>query len=215
MGGASPSSRRPPSRSAWPTPRAAAKGPPACPVRMVVFTVNLIVGLLFAQALPEWLSTDAYLSWMHVVKICTMLCLSYIMVHVGYEFDIDKSRLRSYAKDYAVGMTAAGLPWIGVAAWFIWVLPNPLGWKEALVAARFAADAPKDQPSRPHPAASVEGVSMTDFVLPRHSEESFIAFLRWMVTSGRSRSFHTIFRAAAGALEHLGLTNWTKTVRWP
>ena len=36
-------------------------------------------------------------------------------------------------------MTAAGLPWITVALWFIFLLPNPLGWKEALVAARFAA----------------------------------------------------------------------------
>ena len=128
------------SGEAWPTAQSAkTKGPPACPLRMVVFTVNLIVGLLFAQALPEWLSTDAYLSWMHVVKICTMLCLSYIMVHVGYEFDIDKTRLCSYTKDYLIAMTAAGFPWAFVAAWFIWVLPTPLPWAEALVAARFAA----------------------------------------------------------------------------
>jgi Kef-type K+ transport system membrane component KefB len=36
-------------------------------------------------------------------------------------------------------MTAAGFPWMFVAAWFIWALPNPLPWKQALVAARFAA----------------------------------------------------------------------------
>ena len=36
-------------------------------------------------------------------------------------------------------MTAAGFPWIFVAVWFVYVLPEPLPWKEALVAARFAA----------------------------------------------------------------------------
>ena len=118
---------------------APAKPPPCCPRKMIIFTVNLLVGLTFSQLMPEWLMPGALGTWRTLVKVMTMWCLSYIMVHVGYEFDIDKSRLRSYAKDYAVGMTAAGLPWIGVAAWFIWVLPNPLGWKEALVAARFAA----------------------------------------------------------------------------
>jgi len=108
---------------------------------MIVFTVNLLLGLLLSQLVPEWLASDASAlgTWKAVVKFCTMWCLAYIMVHVGYEFDIDKSKLGSYAKDYAVGMTAAGLPWISVAAWFIWALPTPLGWKEALVAACFAA----------------------------------------------------------------------------
>jgi len=106
-----------------------------------VFTVNLLLGLLLSQLVPEWLAIDASAlgTWKAVVKFCTMWCLAYIMVHVGYEFDIDKSNLGLYAKDYAIGMTAAGLPWISVAAWFIWALPTPLGWKEALVAARFAA----------------------------------------------------------------------------
>merc|ERR1719393_980344 len=68
-----------------------------------------------------------------------MFCLAYIMIGVGYEFDIDKSRIGSYGKDYGIAMTAAGFPWVFVAAWFIWVLPNPLPWQQALVAARFAA----------------------------------------------------------------------------
>lgn len=117
------------------------KEPPCCPPKMIIFTVNLLLGLLLSQLLPEWLASnpEGLTAYKQVVKICTMFCLAFIMIHVGLEFDIDKSRLRSYGKDYAVGMTAAGLPWIAVAAWFIWVLPNPLDWKEALVAARFAA----------------------------------------------------------------------------
>ena len=48
-------------------------------------------------------------------------------------------------------------------------------------------------------------------VMPRHSEESFISFLRWLVTDGdRARSFQTHFRSAAGALAILdGVQNWT------
>jgi hypothetical protein len=34
------------------------------------------------------------------------------MIHVGYEFEIDRSRLRSYAVDYGVAATAAAVPWI-------------------------------------------------------------------------------------------------------
>ena len=62
--------------------------------------------------------------------------------------------------------------------------------------------------------AGSTGVEVSTLVLPRHSEESFLAFLRWVVTDpGRVRSFHTIFRAAAGALEQLKLVNWTKSAR--
>ena len=39
----------------------------------------------------------------------------YIMVHVGYEFDIDKNNVRQYGKDYLIAMTAAGFPWVFVA----------------------------------------------------------------------------------------------------
>merc|ERR1719333_1460101 len=61
------------------------------------------------------------------------------MINVGYEFVLDKSKLRSYGTDTIVAMTAAGFPWLFVAGWFIWALPSPLSWKEALVMSRFAA----------------------------------------------------------------------------
>merc|ERR1719333_941914 len=61
------------------------------------------------------------------------------MINVGYEFVLDKSKLRSYGADTLVAMTAAGFPWLFVAAWFIWALPNPLPWQQALVMGRFAA----------------------------------------------------------------------------
>ena len=57
--------------------------PPCCPAKMIVFTQNLLLGLLLSQLMPQWLSSEAYGTWAHVVKICTMFCLSYIMIHVG------------------------------------------------------------------------------------------------------------------------------------
>ena len=61
---------------------------------------------------------------------------------------------------------------------------------------------------------SGEGLSAGGVVLPRHSQESFIAFLWWLVTEAdRARSFATLVRAAGGVFERLELTNWTKTSR--
>merc|ERR1719191_1888477 len=82
---------------------------------------------------------NVYHLWYEVVTMVSLLCLSFIMINVGYEFVLDKSKLSSYATDTFVAMTAAGFPWLFIAAWFIWALPNPLSWQHALVAARFAA----------------------------------------------------------------------------
>ena len=73
------------------------------------------------------------------IKILTMACLCFIMINVGLEFDVDKSNLGQYGKDYLVAMTAAGFPWIFIALWFMFALPAPLPFGEALLAARFAA----------------------------------------------------------------------------
>ena len=64
------------------------------------------------------------------------------MIRVGYGFDIDKSRLRSYGWDYVVAVTSATLPWLFVALYFVYVLSDASSgdvWKESLLSARFAA----------------------------------------------------------------------------
>ena len=64
------------------------------------------------------------------------------MIRVGYEFNIDKSRLQAYGWDYVVAATAATFPWLFVAFYFIFVLSDAdaIGvWKESLLASRFAA----------------------------------------------------------------------------
>jgi len=70
-----------------------------------------------------------------------MCCVSYIMIHVGFHFDIDKSDLKKYGTEYLVAMTAAGFPWVFCAIYFMAALGSAhnLPWQEALIAARFAA----------------------------------------------------------------------------
>ncbi|CAK0819991.1 unnamed protein product [Prorocentrum cordatum] len=85
------------------------------------------------------LAHGAYGVWSKGVGLLTMFCLSYLMIGVGQEFHLDKSKLGSYGKDYAIAMSAAGLPWLFVAAWLHYALPSPLAWGSALLMARFAA----------------------------------------------------------------------------
>ena len=50
--------------------------------------------------------------------------------------------------------------------------------------------------------------------LPRHSMESFIAWMWWLVTEAeRARSFGTLMRTAGAVMSMLELNDWTKTSR--
>ena len=73
-----------------------------------------------------------------------MIALSYIMIHVGYEFIIDKANIHNYGKDYLIAASTAGLPWIFVTIYFVYFFSSDNGstwnsWKESLLLARFAA----------------------------------------------------------------------------
>eukprot|EP00930_Biecheleria_cincta_P046197 TRINITY_DN31868_c0_g1_i1.p1 TRINITY_DN31868_c0_g1~~TRINITY_DN31868_c0_g1_i1.p1 ORF type:complete len:526 (-),score=88.14 TRINITY_DN31868_c0_g1_i1:179-1720(-) len=117
------------------------KPPPTCPAKLVLFCCNLFIGLGSSQLIPELMDTDTYSTWKHVVKAITMCCVSYIMFHVGLEFEIDKNNLSKYITEYFVAMTAAGFPWIFCALYLMFALGpgHNLPWQEALIAARFAA----------------------------------------------------------------------------
>lgn len=59
-----------------------------------------------------------------------------------------------------------------------------------------------------------DGATPGSVVLPRHSEQSYIAFLHWLVRDAdRKRSFSTIVRASTGVFAKLELTNWAGTKR--
>lgn len=117
-----------------------AKPAPLCPARLLLFCTNLFIGLVGSQLIPEWMDTSTYSTWKSVIKLITMFCVAYIMIHVGFHFDLDKSQLRKYGTEYIVAMTAAGFPWMFCAIYFMFALgKHNLPWQEALIAARFAA----------------------------------------------------------------------------
>jgi len=98
--------------------------------------------LIASQVFPSLVPANYYERCAHVIKLLTTVGLGFIMIHVGYEFDIDKSRLKAYGWDYVVAASAATLPWIFVALYFVYILSDTSTlavWKESLLASRFAA----------------------------------------------------------------------------
>jgi hypothetical protein len=112
--------------------------------KVLLFSLLLIAGIVGSQFMPPLLG-GLYLETTHWIRLLTMIALAFIMIQVGHEFDIDKTRLREYGWDYIVAMTAAAFPWIFVCAYFVFILlPDGAwaswqAWKEALLASRFAA----------------------------------------------------------------------------
>ncbi|WP_419933213.1 sodium:proton antiporter [Candidatus Poriferisodalis sp.] len=103
-----------------------------------------MIGLGLSQVLPQ-LAGDSHDLVANVVRVATMTGLAFIMIHVGFEFHIDKTNLRQYGWDYFVAFTAATFPWIFATGYFVFVmLPSDLwgsgdAWTETLLAGRFAA----------------------------------------------------------------------------
>lgn len=67
------------------------------------------------------------------------------MINVGREFEIDKTKWKSYALDYFIAMITAAMPWILICIYYVYVLLPPEywsdwdAWKETLLMSRFAA----------------------------------------------------------------------------
>lgn len=112
--------------------------------KVLSFSLFLVLGLVASQILPALLA-DSYPILKKVADTLLYVCLSFIMIHVGREFDIDKSRWKSYATDYLIAMATAAMPWLLVAFYYIFVLLPPEAWgcgeawKENLLLSRFAA----------------------------------------------------------------------------
>ena len=104
----------------------------------------LMVGLLLSQVLPTAMG-ESYATLSHVVYMLLGTCLAFIMINVGREFELDKSNVGAYIKDYCVAMLAAAAPWILIAIYYVFfLLPSDLwssgdAWKETLLLSRFAA----------------------------------------------------------------------------
>lgn len=112
--------------------------------KVLSFSAFLMIGLLVSQFLPT-AAGDSYSTVKLVSNTLLYVCLSFIMINVGREFEVDKTRWRSYAQDYFIAMATAAMPWMLVALYYIFVLLPPEywhsweAWKENLLLSRFSA----------------------------------------------------------------------------
>lgn len=108
--------------------------------KVLFYSVLLILGLVGSQMMGE-----APHGLQRAIGLATMFALAFIMIHVGYEFEMDKSRPRQYAWDYAVAASAATLPWLFCTLYFVYGM-SPRDrwddielWRESLLEGLFAA----------------------------------------------------------------------------
>lgn len=112
--------------------------------KVLAFSLFLILGLAASQILPGLLA-DGYSTFRSGSNTLLYVCLSFIMINVGREFEIDKTRWKSYAQDYFIAMATAAVPWLLIALYYVFVLMPPeywgdsTAWKENLLLSRFAA----------------------------------------------------------------------------
>ncbi|MCG3135145.1 MAG: hypothetical protein HMLKMBBP_02651 [Planctomycetes bacterium] len=104
--------------------------------KVLLFSVLLVLGLAGSQFLSSLGGAEPAVR--ETVRLLTTACLGFVMIHVGYEFDIDKRNLRAYVADYGIAATAAAFPWLFAAGWFVWAM-GAESWESALLTARFAA----------------------------------------------------------------------------
>lgn len=112
--------------------------------KVLSFSVFLLIGLLVSQFLPGVVGEE-YTTIKSVSNVFLYICLGFIMINVGREFEVDKTRWRSYAEDYFIAMATAAMPWFLIAIYYVFVLLPPdfwnswEAWKENLLLSRFAA----------------------------------------------------------------------------
>lgn len=112
--------------------------------KVLAFSLFLILGLVVSQVLPQVLGeTSATVKY--GTNTLLYVCLAFIMINVGREFEIEKSQWKSYAQDYFIAMATAAMPWLLIALYYMFVLlPSSYwgdwtAWKENLLLSRFAA----------------------------------------------------------------------------
>jgi len=99
-------------------------------IKILLYSFLLLLGLVGSQFRAgfgeEW------------IKLGVMFSLSFILIYVGYEFEIDKSNPKKHGWDYIVAFTAAAFPWMFCAAYFIWML-DMNSWNDAVLLTHFSS----------------------------------------------------------------------------
>lgn len=112
--------------------------------KVLAFSLFLILGLVVSQVLPQVLG-ETFATVKYGTNTLLYVCLAFIMINVGREFEIEKSQWKSYAQDYFIAMATAAMPWLLIAMYYMFVLlPSSYwgdwtAWKENLLLSRFAA----------------------------------------------------------------------------
>ena len=112
--------------------------------KIILFSTFLIIGLIGSQTIPTHMSPDAFGHLKSFLDAMLYICLAYIMINVGREFELDKSKWKSYTADYFIAMATAAVPWLLICGYFILLMPAEYRtswdtWKETLLLSRFAA----------------------------------------------------------------------------
>ena len=112
--------------------------------KILLFSFFLVIGLVVSQFLPAMVGEN-YSMVKTISNTLLYVCLAFIMINVGREFEMDKTRWKSYTEDYFIAMATAAFPWIFVALYYMFVLLREIywssgeAWKENLLLSRFAA----------------------------------------------------------------------------
>ena len=89
--------------------------------KVLSFSGFLMLGLVVSQFLPM-MAGDGYGAVKSISNVLLYVCLSFIMINVGREFVLDKTRWKSYAQDYFIAMATAALPWFMIAIYYVFIL---------------------------------------------------------------------------------------------
>ena len=95
--------------------------------KVLSFSGFLMLGLVVSQFLPM-MAGDGYGAVKSISNVLLYVCLSFIMINVGREFVLDKTRWKSYAQDYFIAMATAALPWFMIAIYYVFILLPPEFW---------------------------------------------------------------------------------------
>ncbi len=112
--------------------------------KIILFSVFLLLGLAGSQVFPILLGAEIHAHLKPFFDGMLYICLAFIMINVGREFELDKSKWKSYTEDYFIAMATAAVPWLLICGYFILLMPAQFrgdwgAWKETLLLSRFAA----------------------------------------------------------------------------
>ena len=112
--------------------------------KIILFSVFLLMGLAGSQVFPILLGPEIHAHLKPFFDVMLYICLAFIMINVGREFELDKTKWKSYTEDYFIAMATAAVPWLLICGYFILLMPVQYrldwgAWKETLLLSRFAA----------------------------------------------------------------------------